>query len=237
MTMSIGRLLAAGKSMAVGHVRGRYRVDKRVQLPKFNSPKNPFAAESKVQSPESRVQSQEKEVQSPESKVQSLEPAAVVEVPEQLREPNITMLGVPPSGGSDTRPPKGGTPNKLPVKTLADLAARGPEIVGAKAVRAVKWVGEVGKKFNPLPLLARRRGPARSAFRSVSRPAVQTELSLDSVKVMRNDLSDADLEVVVSKTAPARPKERVELVPVEEAAASGNPFSRVSEWMFGAKSS
>jgi len=222
--MSIGRLLAAGKSMAVAHVRGRYRVDKRVQLPKFNSPKNPFATEGRVQSPE--------------SKVQSLEPAAVVAVPEQLPEPNITMLGVPPLGGSATQPPKGGTPNKLPVKTLADLAARGPEIVGAKAVRAAKWVGEIGKKFNPLPLLARRRGPARSAFRSVSRPAVQTELSLDSVKVMRNDLSDADLEVVVSKTAPVKPKERVEMVPVEETAApSGNPFSRVSEWMFGAKSS
>jgi hypothetical protein len=229
--MSIGRLLAAGKSMAVGHVRGRYRVDKRVQLPKFNSSKNPFAAEGKVQSPESRVQSQETVVAAPKpTQVEAAAPR------EQLPEPNITVLGVPPSGGSGVQPPKGGTPNKFPVRTLADLAARGPEIVGAKAVRAVKWVGEVGKKFNPLPLLARRRGPARSAFRSVSRPAVQTELSLDSVKVVRNDLNDADLEVVVSKTAPSKPKERVELVPVEEAAPS-NPFSRVSEWMFGAKSS
>src|SRR5262245_15105790 len=124
--MSIGRLLAAGKSMAVGHVRGRYRVDKRVQLPKFISAKNPFASEGRVQSPE--------------SKVQSLEPAAVVEVREQLPEPSITMLGVPPSGGPATQPTKGRTPNRLPVKTLADLAARGPEIVGANAVRAVKWV-------------------------------------------------------------------------------------------------
>ncbi len=36
-------------------------------------------------------------------------------------------------------------------------------------------------------------------------PAVQTELSLDAVKVVHNDLSDADVEVVPIKSRPAAP--------------------------------
>lgn len=36
--------------------------------------------------------------------------------------------------------------------------------------------------------------------------AVQTELSLDSVKVLHNDLSDADVEVVPAKSRSAAPK-------------------------------
>ena len=36
-----------------------------------------------------------------------------------------------------------------------------------------------------------------------TRPAVQAELSLDSVKVVHNDLSDADVEVVPIKSRPA----------------------------------
>lgn len=42
-----------------------------------------------------------------------------------------------------------------------------------------------------------RRNPfAPSAVPAATRPVVQSELSLDAVKVVRNDLSDADLELV-----------------------------------------
>ncbi len=44
--MSLGRLLAAGKSLIGLGGPGRYREDKHVRLPKFVSPKNPFAAET-----------------------------------------------------------------------------------------------------------------------------------------------------------------------------------------------
>jgi len=37
------------------------------------------------------------------------------------------------------------------------------------------------------------------------RPVVQSELSLDSIKVVHNDLSDADVEVVPMKSRPAPP--------------------------------
>jgi hypothetical protein len=46
MKMNFGRLLAAGKSMVIGHVPGRYQMRDHVRLPQFISPKNPFATEA-----------------------------------------------------------------------------------------------------------------------------------------------------------------------------------------------
>jgi len=47
--MKLGALLAAGKSLALGR-RGEspYRANKQVYLPKFFSPKNPFAASAET---------------------------------------------------------------------------------------------------------------------------------------------------------------------------------------------
>jgi len=52
--------------------------------------------------------------------------------------------------------------------------------------------------------------PARAGLTRFSKTPVQTELSLDKVRVVRNDLSDTDLEVV-----PRRP-------------SSGDPLSKAS---------
>ncbi len=41
--MNFGKLLGAGKSFVNGGKAAAYRADKRVYLPKFVSPKNPFA--------------------------------------------------------------------------------------------------------------------------------------------------------------------------------------------------
>ncbi len=54
------------------------------------------------------------------------------------------------------------------------------------------------------------RAPAPSV--PVARP-VQTELSLDAVKVLHNDLSDADVEVVPVKSRTAAPVESPRLLP------------------------
>jgi hypothetical protein len=53
-------------------------------------------------------------------------------------------------------------------------------------------------------LVARPFGKAaKPAIPQLPKPPVQGELSLDRVKVVRNDLSDADLEVVTARTKPA----------------------------------
>jgi hypothetical protein len=58
---------------------------------------------------------------------------------------------------------------------------------------AVSWVG----KLNPASLWRGLPEPA-------AQPSVQAELSLDGVKVVHNDLSDADVEVVPVKSRTAQ---------------------------------
>ena len=47
---------------------------------------------------------------------------------------------------------------------------------------------------------AARKSPVKSAIPRFDKPVVQGELSLENIKVVRNDLSDADMEVVAAKT-------------------------------------
>jgi hypothetical protein len=68
-------------------------------------------------------------------------------------------------------------------------------------------------------MMKRKPKVEKPAIPEFSKPAVQGELSLDRVKVMRNDLSDADLEVV-----PAKPSMAAAL-----AAVAGKPTTRRAE--------
>jgi hypothetical protein len=67
--------------------------------------------------------------------------------------------------------------------------------------------------------------PARRGIPRFNGVPVQGELSLDNIKVVRNDLSDADLEVVTRKTAV--PKD-VEVDPESSRAAEEISFKRSS---------
>ncbi len=66
-----------------------------------------------------------------------------------------------------------------------------PVLSAAGPARAVSWKD----KLNPF----RAPGPVRLAPPS----AVQAELSLEAVKVVHNDLADADIEIVPVKSRPA----------------------------------
>ena len=125
--MKLGKLLFAGKSVVNGCAEVSYRENKQVVLPKFVSPKNPFAPSKKEAAPE---------------------PVAAQKLP-------------PISGAS---------------KSLA------------------AWTN----KLNPSSLWSSQAPAEQKAL-----PAVQAELSLDTVKVVHNDLSDADVEVVPIKSRPA----------------------------------
>ena len=54
-------------------------------------------------------------------------------------------------------------------------------------------------KLNPMTML---RGAQEE--KTFSRPIVQSELSLDSVKVVHNDLTDADVEIIPMKSRPQK---------------------------------
>jgi len=133
--MKLGKLLFAGKSVMSGCETVSYRQNKLVALPKFVSPKNPFAP--------------------------SKAPAENAAVP-------IKPETVAPPAAARNLPPLSG-----PSKSLAAWTTR----------------------LNPASLWG---GQAPAEQKTL--PAVQAELSLDTVKVVHNDLRDADVEVVPIKS-------------------------------------
>ena len=136
--MKLGKLLFAGKSVVNGCETVSYRENKQVALPRFVSPKNPFAP--------------------------SKTPAETAPAPARKGT-------APASAATQKMPPISGTPKSLAAWTT---------------------------KLNPASLWS---SPAPAEQKTLS--AVQTELSLDTVKVVHNDLSDADVEVVPIKSRPA----------------------------------
>jgi hypothetical protein len=62
--------------------------------------------------------------------------------------------------------------------------------------RVCGWISERMGRLNPARLTRWRSGRVKPATRRPVGERIQGELSLDHVKVVRNDLRDADLEVV-----------------------------------------
>lgn len=132
------------------------------------------------------------------------------------QEANIGLMDAHPLGlktGSDSDElPE---PVYAPVKSKPSEqpAAQGEKAAAAPAheykrvvLRSEPGANKTGwfaKLLNRLPF-GKRPQPA-------ARRAVQVELSLDRVKVVRNDLNDADLEVVQVKAAPVRLKDKPEV--------------------------
>lgn len=178
--MSLGRLLAAGKSLVgLSGGTGRYRVSKPARLPKFISLKNPFA-------------SGEAPAKSPATEPLPAQPAASKPVVAGAR---------------------------------ADASEAGKEFSRAPmSARAVSWLGAWGQNLNPLPRRLRTPGPVKS----LARPG---ELSLDAVRVVRNDLSDTDFEVV----RPAAPKPVLPMMALtaEKLEPLGAAWQRLTTKFFG----
>jgi hypothetical protein len=132
--MKFEKLLGTGKSFINGGKSLAYRADKKIYLPKFISPKNPFAPKAPEQN--------------------SAAPA----------------------------------PAQKMITPIAASAQKIPVFNGT--VRATNWT----EKLNPF----RAAKPTAAEFK------VQSELSLATVKVMQNDLTDAEVEVVPMKSRPAQ---------------------------------
>jgi hypothetical protein len=173
--MNFGKLLITGTSIINGRGGLAYREDKRVYLPRFESPKNPFARAVAVESAPTAVRP-----------VGPINPVKPVKPARPAR---------PSSAASVFAPAK---PAALPAQRPANWAAR----------------------LNPTTLF---RGAPAPAVRPVR--AEQTELTLDTVRVVQNDLSDEEVEVVPIKSRPARPVEGV-------AAGAGPSWSELGARLF-----
>jgi hypothetical protein len=73
--------------------------------------------------------------------------------------------------------------------------------------RIAGWGMMVVRRLNPLKLLKRAAAAPKSAIPRFGKPAVQAEFPLDQVRVARNDLSDADLEIVAAGKRPVAKNE------------------------------
>src|SRR5262249_18993863 len=76
-------------------------------------------------------------------------------------------------------------------KSASPFAVKTP-VSPVSEKRSAGWTS----KLNPISML-------RSSAPQSERPVVQSELSLDSVKVVHNDLSDADVSIVPMKSRSA----------------------------------
>ena len=77
--------------------------------------------------------------------------------------------------------------------------------------KVLSSIGSLLKKANLLAWWRARRAKAtKPSAQSFSKAPVQAELSLDKIKVLRNDLSEGDLEVVPVKiSVKAKPEKSV----------------------------
>ena len=189
--MSLGRLLAAGKSLVGGPDRtGRFRVNKHVALPKFISPRNPFASPLKPDASPSSPQ------------------AAVKDC---------------------------GDKRIIGTAKAAAVALSRSDVLVSMSRRAARWVGECGQKINPLPRLTKWPETVRSPAPLFAKAPVQPELSLDNVRVVRNDLSDADFEVVAKKMPAVSPAAAPAVASPEGLEPPESAWDRLTTRFFGAR--
>ena len=179
--MSLLRLLTTGKSLVgLKDSEIRYRVTRQRFLPRFGPAKNPFCATDRSG-------------------------PARLDAPMESEGTSVSIREKAAGIGAQT-------PAHDAAEDLAVAASRPPtapasstlrRLTSALRPRAVAFQNWGAGKFSAL--LSRRGGkPVRVAMLRPTKLPVQGELSLDKIKVMRNDLSDADLEVVPGKSLAAQ---------------------------------
>jgi hypothetical protein len=173
--MNLGKLLATGKSIKNGQSAVAYRKDRRVYLPKFGSPKNPFTTTVQAELPKPPVEN-------------SVAPV------------------------KNTATPTWAKTQKIPT-------------VSAGPARVTTWA----EKFNPIAIW---RGSA--AEEKSSPHAIQAELSLEKVKVVHNDLTDVDVEVVPIKSRSMHEVPEPVFQAAVSVEANKNFWSRLDKKFFGA---
>lgn len=108
---------------------------------------------------------------------------------------NPAATATPPDFAKALEPVSAGPEKNRAVPTWAKTQKMPVVAVQGATARATNWVS----KLNPAAMF---RAAPSSAGRIA--PPVQVELSLEKVKVVHNDLTDADVEIVPMKSRPAR---------------------------------
>ncbi len=201
--MNLGKLLGAGKSVFGGQAPAEYRKSKHVYLPKFNEGKNPFSTKA----PEPTVPVSAPMPAPAASKMVVAAPIAPAPIAVAAAVAVAPVVPVTPAapGPAAALAPVGAPAMAAPAKSIFSAPSATPTPAPApknpvKTARAAHWT----ERLNQLWSAAK---PASPAAPSGPMPNVQPELlSLNSVKVVHNDLSDADVEVVPMKSRTVQAK-------------------------------
>jgi hypothetical protein len=256
--MSLLRLLRAGKSLVgSGESGARYRLLSGPALPKFGTDKNPFREPSRTRAEnataEPAVPASACLASAPRGPGEDApaEPPPVTPDLPKLAEHQDASCEAPTVKAVECKPAvdkvrkeKRAAARDAIVETSAkpetpdgagsasSVTVGKPVGVVAAGAKAAARVLRLNSKLNPFVGWARPKGGARALPRTNA--LVQGELSLDRVKVVRNDLSDSDLEIVSAKkpSPPPAPAPAAELA----ATVSSSPraWERVTSRLFGA---
>ena len=185
--MSLLRLLTSGKSLVgLKQPESRYQLPGGRALPSFGSKKNPFRATVFPEKPDNAPTNHKPAEQSP--------------VP-------VPVAAAGQAGHKGERSPKKDGPARSPAAELNNKEGTKSQLKPSESPASGRT-----SAFRALLLWGRAKKVGAGGSGS-NRPLIQGELSLDRVKVIRNDLSESDLEVVqversaVQSAAPKRPAE------------------------------
>src|ERR1019366_622798 len=115
----------------------------------------------------------------------------------------------------------------------ASANAAGCRFTDALRLRAAALLGGCKGKLTGMVGRVRVKA-AKPAIPRFPKPPVQGELSLDKIKVMRNDLSDADLEVISGRAPTAPASTEPALQTVKEVGVAESRWKGATAGLFGA---
>ena len=209
--MSLLRLLTTGKSLVgLEDSESRYRESRQRFLPRFGPVRNVFRATDESGSARTAAG-----MATEEASASSRQKAA---------------RAVSPLPARDASEAPSLAPSRLPMVLVSSSRRTFMSALRSRAAAfPSKWAGKLSA------LLSRPGGkPVRAGMPRLAKLPVQGELSLDSIKVVRNDLSDTDLEVVPARlSAPPRGVAPALQSP-EGAGAGGTAWGRLAGWVFRA---
>jgi hypothetical protein len=229
--MSLVRLLTAGKSLiGLKDAENRYRMSDPRVMPNFGSGQNRFNSKAR---PDLTQRATPPLMQSPAS---AAEPAtsAASRLSSSAARGQGTIASTRPDDSSDSSAPKPGTgPESSPGAKLTILPMPRRE-TGASPSSDGERLGWIGGWTSKLSALIRRapRNAAKSGIPRLEQGPVQGELSLERVQVVRNDLSEEDLEFASPKAPEKASANGTQ--PAEKTEPAQTAWERVSTRVFHA---
>ncbi len=214
--MSLMRLLSSGRSWVGLKESTRYRMTDPRAMPKFGSDKNCFGGATTKAQP-ARVPAR------PGSAGNYWVTKAQTAPADNLPEPE-PGAPVSPEGRDGTNHPAQGEAGQVQARasagilsTLRSSAVRVSASVRSSLKALRQSTAALLRKLGSF-IPKRRSRPRTAALASFARGSLQGELSLDRIKVVRNDLSDVDLEIVRTgdKATPAMAAALSQTVPETE---------------------